>query len=135
VVGVAALVLTTTLAGACSDGAASARSGGEASFEVVRERAGQVDGVVDADLSYREVPVNGWGIDGTVEVEPGADALEVLDRVYAELARYGEDATSAVFVVAEQDGARYGIDGPLRPDESYPGLTAAEVLDRYPPGG
>lgn len=128
----AALVaLGAALVAGCSEQPSSARSGGETSFEVVRERVARVEGVSSADIAYRQVPVNGWGVDGTVQVADGAAPTEVLDEVYAELSRYGEDATSAVFVVAEQSGQRFGIDGPLRDDESYAGLTAAEVRERY----
>lgn len=115
----------------CANEPASARGGGEASFEVVRERVAHVDGVLSADIAYRQVPVNGWGIDGTLQVADGAEPTEVLEEVYSELSRYGEDATSAVFVVAEQAGKRFGIDGPLRDDESYAGLTAVEMRERY----
>lgn len=121
----------SVLVSGCADQPASGRSGGESSFEVVRERVERVDGVSGVNIAYRQVPVNGWGVDGTVQIAAGASPTDVLDEVYAELSRYGEDATSAVFVVGEQSGMRFGVDGRLRDDESYAGLTAAEMRERY----
>lgn len=128
---VALVAVGAVVMSGCADEPSSARGGGEASFEVVRERIALVEGVSSADIAYRQVPVNGWGVDGTVQVAEGAEPTEVLEEVYAELSRYGEDTTTAVFVVAEQAGERFGIDGPLRDDESYAGLTAREMRERY----
>ncbi|MFP5333679.1 MAG: hypothetical protein ACLGIV_00030 [Actinomycetes bacterium] len=100
-------------------------------FPVVQRQVAALPGVVDVDLTYTTGLSVGDGFDGSIEVEPTADLVAVLDDVHATLWTFEAFEPDTIDVHAEVDGVVVATAKDL--GSEFESMGMVQLRERYGP--
>lgn len=103
----------------------------KAEGERIKLLVAAIPGVESVELQIRDDWESGRSIMGSVEISPEADAVAVLDDVYATLWSF-KSWPPPITMVGRVGEMRFGLEGPIGPGGTY-GLSQDELEERYGP--